>query len=101
MCTYSTSIFWICYQLLASSIKFYKKKRKEPVKTSHIQINDTTALKNLLKMRETKNQLLLELSTEIWGYFAWAEIEITTEYLLSVLDHQANQASREKKGLSK
>ena len=51
-------------------------------------------------MRETKNQFLLELSTEIWGYFAWAEIEITTEYLLSVLDHQANQASREKKGLS-
>ena len=87
--------------MLASSIKFYKKKKeKKPVKTIHIQIDDTTALKNLLKMRETKNQLLLELSTEIWDYFAWAEIEITTEYLLSVLDHQANQASREKKGLS-
>ena len=66
-----------------------------------MQIDDTTALKNLLKMRETKNQLLLELSTEIWDYFAQAEIEITTEYLPSVLDHQANQASREKKGLSK
>ena len=35
-----------------------------------MQIDDTTALKNLLKMRETKNQLLLELSTEIWDYFA-------------------------------
>ena len=39
--------------------------------------------------------MLFELRKEIWDYRLQREIEITSEYLRSVMNYQTDQASRE------
>ena len=68
--------------------------KPKSLKTVHLQIDNTTALLYLEKMGGTGNQTLLKLSKEIWQYLLKHQITITTEYLPSSLNMEADWQSR-------
>ena len=60
----------------------------------HIQMENTSALSYLVKMGGTQNQVMLDLSKEIWAYLIKHKITITVEYLPSKLNFIADWESR-------
>ena len=68
--------------------------KQKSLKAVHFQIGNTTALLYLVKIGGTGNQMLLELSKEIWQYLLKHQITITAEYLPSYLTVEADWHSQ-------
>ena len=54
--------------------------RGKPVTAIHLQIDNMTALYNLVKMGGTRSQKLLQVAKEIWDYLLSNRIAVTAEY---------------------
>ena len=63
-------------------------------KTIHIKMDNIVALSYLVKMGGTRNQLLVQISKEIWEYLLDKGITITAEYLPGALNREADMQSR-------
>ena len=63
-------------------------------KTIRIKMDNITALSYLVKMGGTRNQLLVQISKEIWEYLLDKGITITAEYLPGALNREADMQSR-------
>ena len=64
--------------------------KQKSLKAVHFQMDNTTALPYLVKLRGTGNQMLLKLSKEIWQYLLKHQINITAKYLRSSLNVEAD-----------
>ena len=62
-------------------------------KTIHIKMDKIVALSYLVKMGGTQNQLLVQISKEIWEYLMDKGITITAEYLPGALNKETNMQS--------
>ena len=83
--------------MLAEKLALSTFTKEREMKLIYIQIDNTAALRDLLKMGETQNQKLKYLSEEIWVcLFSWGII-ITAEYLPSVMNTQAYIKTRQGK----
>ena len=74
-----------------SEVSFHKQMRMKAV---HFQIDNTTVLMHLLKMRGTGNKKFLDLAKDIWDYILKNGITITAEYLPNCLNVKADKQSR-------
>ena len=63
-------------------------------RTIHIKMDNIVALSYLVKMGGTRNQLLVQISKEIWEYLLDKGITITAEYLPGALNREADMQSR-------
>ena len=63
------------------------------MKANNFQIDNTTALSYLVKIRGTKNRYLMELAKDIWKYLLHHGITITAEYLPSSKNVEADWQS--------
>ena len=70
-------------------------------KIIHIKMDNIVALSYLMKIGGTRNQLLVQISKEIWEYLLDKEITITAKYLLGALNKGADMQSRTVKDSSK
>ena len=75
-----------CIRTEGSKISTFDLQQTKFFKAVQFQIDNTTALLNLVKMEGTRNQMLLKLSKEIWQYVLKYQITITAEYLPSSLN---------------
>ena len=57
-------------------------------------MDNIVALSYLVKMGGTRNQLLVQISKEIWEHFLDKEIIITAEYLPGALNKEADMQPR-------
>ena len=64
-------------------------------------MDNMTALSYLFKMGGTGNQILVDLSKQIWNYLISKQITITAEHLSGILNVEADQESRNVKGLKR
>ena len=60
----------------------------------HLMLDNKTALTYLIKMGGTKNKALTEISKSLWDYLLSRETILTTEYLPSKLNIEADYQSR-------
>ena len=60
----------------------------------HLMIDNTSALSHLAKMGGTKNEMMIDLSKEIWSYLTSKQITLTLEWIPSKLNVEADWASR-------
>lgn len=82
-------------ELLAVKLTLLSFARDIEGKTIHFQIDNTTALRYLAKVRGgTRNTHILELSKEIWEFLLVNNITITTEYLPTKLNVIADKEPR-------
>ena len=58
-------------------------------KTIHIKMDNIVAVSHLVKMGGTQNQLLVQISKEIWEYLLDKGIAVTAEYLPGALNKEA------------
>ena len=72
----------------------FTKSRK--VRATHFQIENTRALRYLTKMGGVESLEMIKLNKKIWDYLLSRGITITTEYLPSKLNINADRESREK-----
>ena len=78
-------------ELLAVKLPLLTFTKDKAVKSIHFQIDNTTALRYLLKIGGTKNLKLIELSKEIWEYLLLKGITITAEYLPNAMNTEAGK----------
>ena len=57
-------------------------------------MDNIVALSYVVKMGGTRNQLLVQISKEIWEYLLEKGIAITAEYLPGALNREADMQSR-------
>ena len=60
----------------------------------HLKIDNTSALSHLANMGGTKNEMMVDLSKEIWFYLTSKQITLTLEWIPSKLNVDADWASR-------
>ena len=63
---------------------------------AHFQIDNKAALSYLLKVGETKKELMIKLKKEIWHHLLNDNMSITAECLSLVLNTVADRESRKK-----
>ena len=83
-------------ELLVVKLAQLRFTKNREVRAIHFQIDNTTALRYLTKMRVVKSLEMIKLSKEIWDYLLSRGITIATEYLSSKLNIIADRESREK-----
>ena len=64
------------------------------VHSIHLQTDNMVALSYIVKMGETHNKVLSDISKEIWDYLLSKGITITVEHLPGVLNQEADLQSR-------
>ena len=69
-------------------------------KTINIKMDNIVALSYQVKMRGTRNQLLVQISKEIWEYLLDKGITITAEHFAGALNKEANMQSQTVKNSS-
>ena len=84
-------------ELTALKLAVLTFTRGKSVTTIHLQIDNMTALSYLVEMGGTRSQKLLQVAKEIWDYLLANRIVVTSEYLPSSLNIQADWQSRNQK----
>ena len=70
--------------------------QRERVIVIHFEIDNKAVLSYLLKMGETKIELMIKLNKKIWHYLLNGNMSITVEYLPLILNTVTDGESRKK-----
>ena len=81
-------------EMIAAELAIKTFTKGKTVKSIHLQVDNTTALKYIVKMGGTKNQTLIAIAKRIWEYLLSNAITLTVEYIPSKLNTAADWESR-------
>ena len=84
-------------ELKAVKLALLTFNKQKSLKAIHFHVDNTTAQLYLVNIGGTGNQMLLKLSKEIWQYLLKHQITITSEYLPSSFNVEADWQSRNSK----